>query len=596
MVRHEGRISLRLVVASLMAVIALGAVACASGGAEVVGQAPQQPAAASAAAPAAPAADPLAPAAAAPTTQTMPSEPAMGDAMMDKPKYGGTLNYFMRGELRGGFNPHYPGGRRETRTAMGFAYENLGTWDNLEGQSCTYNLTPWVAESWEWTDETTLVVTIPQGIKFHNKPPVNGRELKARDVVFSFAQHREGGLQPRLWENVVSMDATDDYTVTFKLTKPSPLFLSEMISDYRATLLTQEAGGPEGDYTTAESVIGTGPWQLTKSTPGVGVTFERHSDYRIEGRPYIDNVNLSIMRDPTTRVAAIEVGKLDALDELSIGLKERMQQTSPDIQWVDCPGTLTQGITMNNQEPPFTDVRVRRAVSMAIDRESITKGLLGGFGVSVGVAPPADPNALRIEDFPPEARQYLEYNPEGARALLAEAGFSDGHLPGDLPARSYGSPFNELRDVVPTLLKRVGIDASLKIVSPAEYSSLLANRSYGPIMITRLSSKAAPGGRASPPTTAKRRPAPTGPASWTPTWTRSLSRWAQEPGPQYKQAQLSKEAQISLVTNANRIWLPYPRRPGGLPTLVQGAQEVQLAPLDPCLIPKVPGRVAGQVA
>ena len=558
MVRHEGRISLRLVVASLMAVIALGAVACASGGAEVVGQAPQQPAAASAPAPAAPAADPLAPAAAAPTTQTMPSEPAMGDAMMDKPKYGGTLNYFMRGELRGGFNPHYPGGRRETRTAMGFAYENLGTWDNLEGQSCTYNLTPWVAESWEWTDETTLVVTIPQGIKFHNRPPVNGRELKARDVVFSFAQHREGGLQPLYWDNVVSMDATDDYTVTFKLTNPSPLFVSQLISDYRAPLLTQEAGGPEGDYTSAESVIGTGPWQLTKSTPGVGVTFERHSDYRIEGRPYIDNVNLSIMRDPTTRVAAIEVGKLDALDELSIGLKERMQRTSPDIQWVDCPGTLTQGITMNNQEPPFTDVRVRRAVSMAIDRESITKGLLGGFGVSVGVAPPADPNALRIEDFPPEARQYLEYNPEGARALLAEAGFSDG-ISLDLPARSYGSPFNELRDIVPTLLKRVGIDASLRIVSPAEYSSMLSNRSYGPIMITRLSSKA--------PLAAdlfayhsQQAPSSNRANVNDPNMDKILNELAKTLDP-VKQAQLIKEAQISLVTNANRIWLPFPVDP-----------------------------------
>jgi ABC-type transport system substrate-binding protein len=143
---------------------------------------------------------------------------------------------------------------------------------------------------------------------------------------------------------------------------------------------------------------------------------------------------------------------------------------------------------MNNQEPPFTDVRVRRALSMAIDRDGITHGVLGGAGVAVGVAVPAVPGAMKIEDFPPEARQYLQFNPDAARALLAEAGFANG-LSFDMPARSYGSPFNELRDLLPTMFKAIGIDAKLKVVSPAEYSSMLATRTYGSIMITRLSSR-----------------------------------------------------------------------------------------------------------
>jgi peptide/nickel transport system substrate-binding protein len=325
----------------MLLLVALLAVACAGGDAPLVAQAPQQPAPASQPAPAAAASDPLAPKAAAVAAATTPSGSMGGEAMAEGPKYGGTLNYFMRGELRGGFNPHYIGGRRETRTAMGFAYEHLGTWDNLEGQPCTYNLVPWVAKGWDWTDATTLVVSLREGVKFHNKPPVNGREMTADDVVFSLEHHRDGGLQPLLWSNVASMEATDKYTVTFKLKEPSPTFVSEIVSDYRAPVLTREAGGAEDDYTTAKSIIGTGPWVLTKSIPGVGIRFERNPDYWVEGRPYIDQVRLSIMRDPTTRVAALEVGKLDALDELSIGLKDRLLKTSPATQWTDCPGTLT---------------------------------------------------------------------------------------------------------------------------------------------------------------------------------------------------------------------------------------------------------------
>ena len=200
--------SYRLLLWSLVAVIALAAVACASGGVETVAQAPRQPASAAAPAPAAPAPDPAAPAMAASTSPATPSQPAMGDGMMmDKPKYGGTLYMAVRADPRGGFEAHTPGGRREARQAIGAVYERVAAWDSLPGDACSQVLVPWGAESWAYTDPTTIDIKLRQGVKFHDRPPVNGRELVADDVVFSFKRMFERGLQVRTGEAISSIEA-----------------------------------------------------------------------------------------------------------------------------------------------------------------------------------------------------------------------------------------------------------------------------------------------------------------------------------------------------------------------------------------------------
>ena len=174
---------------------------------------------------------------AASTSPAMPAQPSMGGAMMmDKPKYGGTLYMAVRADPRGGFEAHTPGGRREARQAIGAVYERVAAWDSLPGDACSQVLVPWAAESWEYTDPTTIDIKLRQGVKFHDIPPVNGRELVADDVVFSFKRMFERGLQVRTGEAISSIEAPDNYTVRIKTHEPFPLAAFRLLRQVRGRL------------------------------------------------------------------------------------------------------------------------------------------------------------------------------------------------------------------------------------------------------------------------------------------------------------------------------------------------------------------------
>ncbi len=478
--------SYRLLIGSLMALIALVAVACASGGVETAAQAPQQPASAAAPAPAAPAPDPAAPAMADSMSAATAAQPAMGDGMMmDKPKYGGTLYMAVRADPRGGFEAHTPGGRREARQAIGAVYERVAAWDSVPGDPCSQVLVPWGAESWAYTDPTTIDIKLRQGVMFHDRPPVNGRELVADDVVFSFKRMFERGLQVRTGEAISSIEAPDKYTVRIKTHEPFPLLPSVFFGRYEAVFMAPEAEHSEDGYAGSDSMIGTGAFVHTQYTPGVGHKAVRNPDYWNEGLPYIDAFEQPIMRDRNVRIAALEVGRLDYVEEVSKSFKDRLEKTAPSIQSIPCVNANPHTIVMRNDIPPFNDVRLRRAISMGVDRDAFVKGLFKGEGAILGTTAPFIEGALTPEDFPPETRKYLEYNPTAAKALLAEAGFPDGLDVEIFVGLHYGSPFNEQIEGLPGMLRQIGVNATLKVASLAEYSEGVATWGYGPIGIIR---------------------------------------------------------------------------------------------------------------
>ena len=463
---------IRSVLGGLIAAAALLVVACAGGDAPAVSQAPQQPA---------PAAPPAA--VAAPTT---PSASKTGEALADGPKYGGTLNHFMRRDLRGGFDPHLPpGGRRETRTAMGVAYEMLAGWDTTPENQCASILTPWLAESWKWVDPTTLEISLHKGVKFHNKPPVNGREMVADDVLFSFQRIFDKGLKPALRDNLVSLEAPDKYTVRIKLAEPSPLLPADLLANRWGVILAKEAETADGSYSTLETAIGTGPFILEISIPAVRVEAVRNPNYWIEGLPYIDRVVLRIIRDTSTRIAALQVGKLDIYDELSTAIKQQILSTNPDIQWVDCETGTNYTLIFNNQQPPFDNVLVRRAVSMAINREAIVHGLYRGEGSPVAMFGASVDGALPLADFPAETRKHLQYNPEAAKKLLAEAGFPKGFSLKMFGGSHQPPPYSELHEALIPMLKAIGIDAKLGLVEAAEFQVNISSWKYGQVAFTK---------------------------------------------------------------------------------------------------------------
>ncbi len=169
----------------------------------------------------------------------------------------------------------------------------------------TYPLEPDVAESWTQPNDITYIFKLRRGVRWHPKPPVNGRELTADDVKYTYDRFLtiKGNGNRATLEQVDHIEALDRYTVKFTLKEPFVWFL-DMLASTSTWLVAHEAVEKFGDLKRAEAVIGTGPWMLERYDPNVKLTFLRNPHYFMSGLPYADGVEVTVDVDPSSRVAS----------------------------------------------------------------------------------------------------------------------------------------------------------------------------------------------------------------------------------------------------------------------------------------------------
>ena len=278
-----------------------------------------------------------------------------------------------------------------------------------------------LAESWTQPTETTYIFKLRKGVRWHNKPPVNGRELTADDVKYTFDRFvsEKGNANRAMMAALDKVEAVDKYTVKFTLKEPYVWFLDMVSNPMALAIIPKEAVEKFGDLKKPESVIGTGPWMLDSYRPNVGVTFVRNPSYFLPGLPYIDKVEVTIDEDNASRMAAFIAGKYDLGWEASgtinrvdwVQLKDTLKQKRPKLQTMEYPANQMSHIYMRTDKPPFNDVRVRRAISLAFDRQ----GLLDAVAEGVGVFNPAVPAAFKEWSLPVdqlgEGAQYYKHDP-----------------------------------------------------------------------------------------------------------------------------------------------------------------------------------------
>ena len=311
-----------------------------------------------------------------------------------------------------------------------------------------------LAESWESPDELTYIFHIRQGVHYALDPDseasrlVNGRELTADDVVFTYQRNNALGdfTEPMEqlsaahnlpWE---SIEAADRYTVVMKLKEPSIGALRTIVAEAQDWILPAEVIERYGDYKDWKNVVCTGPLILTDYVEGVSKTFTKNPDYwgfdekYPENRlPYVDELRALQMADEATRISALRTGKVDIIqhagvvDITSLDVVRSLQRTDPEIQVFGFLQQSLQSLTMNARNAPFDDIRVRHALQMALDLETINDTYYGGYatleprGINgvVGYYTP-------IEEWPEELKSYYTYDPQGAEKLLDEAGYPRG--------------------------------------------------------------------------------------------------------------------------------------------------------------------------
>jgi peptide/nickel transport system substrate-binding protein len=328
-----------------------------------------------------------------------------------------------------------------------------------------------LAESWTQPNDTTYVFKLRRGVRFHPKPPVNGRELTAEDVKYTIERMltEKGATNAAMFRSVDKVEAVDRYTVKFTLKEPFAWFLDMIAAPMALGIVARECVEKFGDLKKAESVVGTGPWMLESYKPNVGITLVRNPHYFVPGLPYIDRVEMHVDEDNASRTAAFLAGKYDLGWEFPgtinrsdwVQIKDTVRQRRPKLQTVEFASNVVNDLFMRTDQKPFSDVRVRQAISMAIDRKGLIDATLEGVGVvNPPVAAALADWALPIDMLGEGAKNY-QYNPGEAKRLLAAAGYPNG-FQGSVCFATYGSTLLvDTMELVLKYLKDIGIDAKL---------------------------------------------------------------------------------------------------------------------------------------
>src|SRR5918996_4906669 len=287
---------------------------------------------------------------------------AQGPAAGEQPKYGGILRIAEREppnldpHLNISFLPHNIG------TLL---YNGLVRFPYGHEQKSPYDLTilPDLAERWEYLDDKTVVFYLRKGVRFHNKPPVNGREVKAQDVKYSLERFAaKSGFRSR-FDDVERIEAVDDYTVKIITKHPfSPMLINLATPAYNV-ILPREAEEKYGDFNKVEAAIGTGPFILESYERGIKLTFKKNPDFYVKGLPYLEGLEWQMTPDAAARLSLLRAGKVDFLHVHGFLQGEEaipLQRTNPELTILKFRN-LQQGLFyMRTDQPPFNDARVRR--------------------------------------------------------------------------------------------------------------------------------------------------------------------------------------------------------------------------------------------
>ncbi|MBI2850049.1 MAG: ABC transporter substrate-binding protein [Chloroflexi bacterium] len=509
-----GKKILWIVVNSLMA-LSLVLAACGQPAAPTAPTAPSAPTT-----PAVPTA-PTAPTAPTTPTTEKPQQEVVKPAT-EAPKYGGVLMLSTNSDPQSGWDSNYV----TAGSVWPINLTNQGLWqgDWAKGPAGGYGTkeTDWrasydifdhkagyIAESTKWTiddakGEGTIIYQIRQGVHWALNPAseasrlVGGRELTADDVVFELKRAVTNPTayiylaQPEV--RGAEITKTGPWEVTLKVKLDGLMSALSRLGD-SVNLHPPEIIKKYGDAKNWRNSVGTGAFMLTDYVPGSTGIFARNPNYWMKdpvgpGKgnqlPYLDSVKVLIIPDASTELAALRTGKIDWLASVAWEDATQMRKTTPALLGVEIPGSSQGKTFMRTDLPPLNDVRVRRAMMMAIDFKAILQNLYDGVG-DYNTFPHFYMTAyagLRFElddpKMPESVKELYSYNPEKAKTLLKEAGYPNGFKTSVLIQANQVDYYSILKD----MWAKVGIDLKLDIRDAGTHAAMGSARSYEALSTT----------------------------------------------------------------------------------------------------------------
>jgi peptide/nickel transport system substrate-binding protein len=386
------------------------------------------------------------------------------------PKDGGSFRFYMWTEDPPTLDPYLNVTYRSQEFAA-FIYSRLLMSKKAPGiPAQAYIMEGDLAESWDHSDDgLTYTFKLRPNAVWHNLPPMNGRPVTAQDVVWSFQHLMQVSNNKSAFDVVADVTAPDDHTVQFRLNKVYAPF-EALIGSPIFWILPREVVEQDGDV--SKRPVGSGPFIFDKFDRGISVTAKKNPSYYRPGEPHVDEVVALIIPDTATQLAGLRAKELDFLQVNQQDL-EPLKKSNPEIQYVEWEFLNIPFVYWKLDQPPFNDVRVRQAVSMAMNKDQMINIVYAGRGNWNNAIPWAltewwlDP---RGPDMGPNAK-YLGYDLATAKQLLAAAGYPNGFSAELLSTPGYGQVWVQQVELAQQDLKALGIDATIRMQEYSDYIS-----------------------------------------------------------------------------------------------------------------------------
>ncbi len=420
--------------------------------------------------------------------------PLLANAQTEKPQYGGSLSIGMVYVTLSPLSWDPADWAWKFGQDTGLMYEQLFAADltksKRRGGKHSFVADAWLpsdairgelAESWQLKDNPHRAeIKLRKGIMFPEKPGVmKSREFVAQDVVDTYYRLDKSPKRvPTVFDHVQKVEAIDTHTVVFTFNGYFSEWDYRFGYGYNSPIVPKEVS--DAGAQNWKNANGTGPFLLTDYVQGNTVTFSKNASYwdkeGIGGQqyklPFVDKIFYRTIRDESAVTAALRTAKLDLLEGVRWNAAEELKKNVPALKWNRWLNTGGTFLAMRVDQKPFDDVRVRRALNMAVNKQEIVKSFYGGNAELFAYPMHTDYVGYYepLDKMTESARELFVYNPDKAKALLAEAGFPKG-FSFKVQVCSCSPDHMELLPLVAAYLERVGVKIEIQ---PMEYGAFLS--------------------------------------------------------------------------------------------------------------------------
>jgi peptide/nickel transport system substrate-binding protein len=371
---------------------------------------------------------------------------------------------------------------RASEQPMMAVFNNLVIYDQHKAQNSLETIVPDLATGWSWSEDgTELTFPLHQGVKWHDGKPFTAKDVKCTwDLLMGIGEQKLRINPRKTWyDNVASVSANGDNEITFKLKRPQPALLALLASGYAPIYPCHIPPAQMRQHP-----VGTGPFKFVEFKPNEFVKLAKNPDYWKPGRPYLDGIEFTIMREIAPRNLAFFAGGFDVGSPYGVtpptlkDFKEQAPQAICETTSVNVPRTML----VNVHKPPFDNPELRRAMTLAIDRDAFSTIINGGIKhVGAQMLPP--PNG--VWGMPEEMLKTLPgYGPDAdknraeARKIMEKLGYGpDKHLVTKLSTRDIPS-WRQPAVLLNSQLKDIYIDADLDIVDTTQWYPRMMRKDF----------------------------------------------------------------------------------------------------------------------